>query len=332
MRTLKRLILLTCAVSMLLAAWFYHHIHQNIHLPTVPYEFSIKSGSNLKKVAYQLTENGVLANPWPLIVLARIKSNAALIKAGDYTLRKSYTLIELLNYLIEGDIKQVEIKFVDGWTFSKIRKVLNDHPAIKHDTLNMSEQQLLRAIGANEKSAEGLFFPDTYFFVANDSDVAILQRAYQAMRNNLQKLWPTRVKSLPLKTPYDALILASIVEKETGLANDRGKIASVFINRLRIGMRLQTDPTIIYGLGEKFDGNLRRKDLRTDQPYNTYTRAGLPPTPIAMPGLAAIQATLMPEKTNFLYFVARGDGTSQFSSNLAAHNRAVAKYQKRRKK
>ncbi len=332
MRTLKRLTLLACTASILLATWFYHHIHQNIHLPTVPYEFSVKSGSNLKKVAHQLTAQGVLTNPWPLILLARIKDNAALIKAGDYTLSKSYTLSELLNYLIERDIKQAEIKFVDGWTFSKIRKVLNDHPAIKHDTLNMSEQELLHAIGADETSAEGLFFPDTYFFVANESDVAVLQRAYQAMRNNLQKLWSTRVKSLPLKTPYDALILASIVEKETGLANDRGKIASVFINRLRIGMRLQTDPTIIYGLGEKFDGNLRRKDLRTDQPYNTYTRAGLPPTPIAMPGLAAIQATLKPEKTNFLYFVARGDGTSQFSSNLAAHNRAVTKYQKRRKK
>lgn len=331
MRALIGLILLICIASALLVGWFYQYIHQPIHLPAVPYEFSVKSGSNLKQVAQQLTENGVLDNPWPLIALARIEDNAALIKAGDYTLDKDYTLVELLNYLIEGDSKQAEIKFVEGWTFSKMRQVLNTHPDIRHDTLNMSEQELLKAIGAKETSAEGLFFPDTYFFVANDSDVTVLQRAYQAMKNNLQKLWSTRVKSLPLKTPYEALILASIVEKETGLASDRGKIASVFINRLRIGMRLQTDPTIIYGLGEKFDGNLRKKDLRTDQPYNTYTRAGLPPTPIAMPGLAAIQATLSPEETKALYFVARGDGTSQFSNNLADHNRAVTKYQKRRR-
>lgn len=328
MRTLKCLILLVGTAGILLVAWFYYHIHQDIHLPSVPYEFSVEYGSNLKVVAHQLTEQGLLSNAWSLLVLSRIMHNESLIKAGDYTLSKNYTLIELLNYLIEGDVKQAAIKFVEGSTFAQIRKVLNEHPAVQHDTLNMSEKDILQSVGTRETAAEGLFFPDTYFFVANDSDVKILRRAYQAMQNNLQKLWSTRVESLPLKTPYEALILASIVEKETGLASDRAKIASVFINRLQIGMRLQTDPTIIYGLGDKFNGNLRKEDLQADQPYNTYTRAGLPPTPIAMPGLAAIQATLMPVESNALYFVARGDGTSQFSSTLADHNRAVAKYQK----
>lgn len=186
----------------------------------------------------------------------------------------------------------------------------------------------MRLIGADETAAEGLFFPDTYYFVRGNSDITILKRAYRAMQNNLAAAWAGRATNLPLTDAYQALILASIIEKETGREGDRSNIAGVFVNRLRLGMRLQTDPTVIYGLGNKFDGNLRKKDLLTDQEYNTYTRRGLPPTPIALPGLASIQAALNPAKISALYFVAKGNGESQFSSNLTDHNRAVAKYQK----
>jgi UPF0755 protein len=192
----------------------------------------------------------------------------------------------------------------------------------------MSESEIMQLIGAGESSAEGLFFPDTYFFLKNSSDIEILRRAYQSMQNHLQVAWDERIESLPLESPYEALILASIVEKETGLESDRAEIAGVFVNRLRIGMRLQTDPTVIYGMGDQFDGNLRKKDLQTDHDFNTYTRSGLPPTPIAMPGLASIQAAVNPAITDALYFVAKGNGESKFSTNLQDHNRAVAKYQK----
>ena len=199
---------------------------------------------------------------------------------------------------------------------------------IAHDTLSLTDAEILRRIGATETHAEGLFFPDTYYFSAGSSDLAVLKRAYQTMQQHLQELWLTRDTDLPLQTPYQALILASIVEKETGTASDRDKVAAVFINRLRKGMLLQTDPTVIYGMGDKFDGNIRKRDLLADTTYNTYTRAGLTPTPISLPGLASLQSTLHPAQINALYFVARGDGSSEFSSNLAAHNNAVNKYQK----
>ncbi len=331
MRTLQRLIFWILLLATLFFGWLYLHVHSDIHLPTTPYEFTIKPGSNLKQVSQQLSDAGVLTHAWSFVLLSRYMGNESAIKAGDYTLTENLSQVALLEYLIQGDVKQNEIKFLEGWTFSQIREVLNNHPAIKKDTIDLSEQEILQLIGADETAAEGLFFPDTYYFVKNNSDVEILQRAYRTLQNHLQAAWSTRQESLPLKTPYEALILASIVEKETGLESDRTEIAGVFINRLRIGMRLQTDPTIIYGMGDKFDGNLRKKDLQTDQNYNTYTRAGLPPTPIAMPGLASIRAALNPATTDALYFVAKGNGESKFSTNLADHNRAVAKYQKRQK-
>ncbi len=331
MRTLQRLIFWILLLATLFSGWLYLHVHSDIHLPTTPYEFTIKPGSNLKQVSQQLSDAGVLAHMWSFVLLSRYMGNESAIKAGDYTLTENLSQVALLEYLIQGDVKQNEIKFLEGWTFSQIREVLNNHPTIKNNTIDLSEQEILQLIGADETAAEGLFFPDTYYFVRNNSDVEILQRAYRTMQNHLQAAWSTRQESLPLKTPYEALILASIVEKETGLESDRAEIAGVFINRLRISMRLQTDPTIIYGMGDKFDGNLRRKDLQTDQPYNTYTRAGLPPTPIAMPGLSSIQAALNPAETKAIYFVAKGNGESQFSTNLADHNRAVNKYQRRQK-
>jgi len=210
-----------------------------------------------------------------------------------------------------------------------VRAALDAHPAIKHDTQGVAEADIIARLGISRPSVEGWFFPDTYNFVNNTSDVELLQRAYRAMQSQLDALWNARAQGLPLADAYDALILASIVEKETGQAGERPLIAAVFLNRLRAGMKLQTDPTVIYGLGAQFDGNLRKRDLLADGPYNTYTRAGLPPTPIAMPGLASLAATLNPAPTKALYFVAQGDGTSHFSNTLAEHERAVTKYQRR---
>jgi len=332
MLTLKRLLLFFLGIflmAILISGWLYHHYHRDIVLPTTPYEFSIKPGSNLKQIARQLFDEGILPNAWSLILLSRYQGKESALKAGDYRLTENLSQIALLEYLIKGDIRQNEVRFVEGWTFSQYRKTLYDHPDIQNTTAEMSEEEILQIINANEKSAEGLFFPDTYYFIKNSTDTEILQRAYQTMQNHLQATWSERMESLPLESPYEALILASIVEKETGLESDRAEIAGVFINRLRIGMRLQTDPTVIYGLGDQFDGNLRKRDLQTDQSYNTYTRAGLPPTPIAMPGLASIRAALNPAETDAFYFVAKGNGESKFSTNLADHNRAVAKYQKR---
>ncbi|PTN11548.1 endolytic transglycosylase MltG [Nitrosomonas aestuarii] len=334
MLTLKRLFvifLIFFLTAILGAGWLYHHYHRDIVLPTTPYEFSIEPGSNLKQITRQLVDKGILPDSWSFVLLSRYLGKESALKAGDYRLTENLSQISLLEYLIKGDIRQNEIRFVEGWTFSQYRKALYDHPDIRNTTVEMSEEEILQIIDANEKSAEGLFFPDTYYFIKNTTDIEILQRAYQTMQNHIKTAWLERMESLPLASPYEALILASIVEKETGLESDRGEIAGVFINRLRLGMRLQTDPTVIYGMGDRFDGNLRKKDLQTDQDYNTYTRAGLPPTPIAMPGLASIHAALNPVATDALYFVAKGNGESKFSTNLADHNRAVAKYQKRQK-
>ena len=328
MHILKRMIFLVLAAVFLFAGWFAYHANAPVQLPTVPYEFSIKSGSSLRSVAKQLADAGVLHDSWSFVLLSRLMGYASLLKAGDYELTENTSPWQLLERVTTGDVNQSEVRFIEGWTFSQLRKTLNEHPAVRHDTAGLSDLEILRLIGAGETAAEGLFFPDTYYFVRGNSDIAILKRAYRAMQNSLATAWAGRAMNLPLMDAYQALILASIVEKETGREGDRANIAGVFVNRLRLGMRLQTDPTVIYGLGEKFDGNLRKKDLLTDQEYKTYTRRGLPPTPIALPGLASIQAVLNPAKTSALYFVAKGNGESHFSSNLTDHNRAVAKYQK----
>lgn len=328
MHILKRMIFLVLAAVFLFAGWFAYHANAPVQLPTVPYEFSIKSGSSLRSVAKQLADAGVLHDTWSFVLLSRLMGYASLLKAGDYELTENTSPWQLLERVTTGDVNQSEVRFIEGWTFSQLRKALNEHPAVRHDTAGLSDLEILRLIGAGETAAEGLFFPDTYYFVRGNSDIAILKRAYRAMQNSLATAWAGRAMNLPLTDAYQALILASIIEKETGREGDRTNIAGVFVNRLRLGMRLQTDPTVIYGLGEKFDGNLRKKDLLADQEYNTYTRRGLPPTPIALPGLASIQAALNPAKTGALYFVAKGSGESHFSSNLTDHNRAVAKYQK----
>ncbi|SEM87137.1 endolytic transglycosylase MltG [Nitrosomonas marina] len=335
MLSLKRLFIFLFGfvfIAILTLGWLYYHYHRNLPLPVVPYEFSIEPGSNLKQISNQLAHEGILPNNWSFILLSRLLGKESAIKAGDYRLTREISQIALLEYLIKGDIRQNEVRFIEGWTFSQFMEALYEHPNIQNTTLGLSEEEILRLIGASENAAEGLFFPDTYYVIKNSKDVDVLQRAYRAMQKHLQEAWSMRGDSLPLESPYEALILASIIEKETGLDSDRAEIAGVFINRLRIGMRLQTDPTVIYGLGNQFDGNLRKIDLQTDHDYNTYTRSGLPPTPIAMPGLASIYAAVNPATTDSLYFVAKGNGESIFSTNLADHNRAVVKYQRQRKK
>lgn len=328
MHILKRITLLVLVAASLFVGWFAYHVQDPVQIPITPYELSIKPGSSLRTVAKQLAGAGALHDTWSFILLSRLMGYSSLLKAGDYELTESISPWQLLKRVTNGDVNQSEVRFIEGWTFSQLRKTLNEHPALRHDTAGLTDSEVMQLIGASETMAEGLFSPDTYYFVRGNSDVAILKRAYHAMQNNLNTAWTGRATNLPLTDSYQALILASIVEKETGREGDRTNVAGVFINRLRIGMRLQTDPTVIYGLGDKFDGNLRKKDLLTDQEYNTYTRSGLPPTPIALPGMASIQAALNPAKTSSLYFVGKGNGESHFSSNLTDHNRAVSKYQR----
>lgn len=297
-------------------------------LPSVPFEFSIAAGSSFKSVAHQLAQAQFLQQETLFVALARVLGKADKVKVGDYALTHPVSMLELLTIISKGQVQQSQISVIEGWSFKQFRAALDAHADLKHTTQEMTATQILQAIDATETHPEGLFFPDTYFFAKGSGDVQIYKRAYQTMQQHLNVVWASREAELPLHTPYEALTLASIVEKETGTPSDRAMIAGVFINRLRLGMLLQTDPTVIYGMGEKFDGNIRRNDLTRDTPYNTYTRSGLTPTPIALPGAASLQAALHPAQTDALYFVARGDGSSKFSSSLSEHNRAVNQYQK----
>lgn len=328
MRTIKRLLLVILLLAALLASAIGYYVIRPLTFSTLPLEFSLDQGSSLKAAARQMQQAGVLPNDWMFVWLARMLGKSAQIQAGNYELETTVTMLELLAIVTDGQAAQSEFSIIEGWTFNQFRTALNTNPAIRHDSASLSEAEILRRIGATEAYAEGQFFPDTYYFVKGTSDLALLKRAYKTMQIHLQESWQERTPDLPLKSAYEALILASIVEKETGQASDRGMIAAVFVNRLRKGMLLQTDPTVIYGLGQNFDGNLRKRDLLTDTLYNTYTRIGLPPSPIALPGLASIQATLHPAATDALYFVARGNGSSQFSNTLNEHNNAVNRYQK----
>jgi len=294
-------------------------------------DFDIRPGLGLKGAAQTMAAAGIGIPPWQFALLGRLAGRDRNIKAGAYEVGPGVTAWELLEKLTAGDVTQSEIVIVEGKTFREMRARIDAHPDLRHDTAGLTDAEILQRIGAVATHPEGRFFPDTYLFAKQSSDLAIFRRAHQAMQRRLATAWESRDPSVPYQDMNEALIMASIVEKETGAAADRGKVASVFVNRLRIGMRLQTDPTVIYGLGEKFDGNLRKIDLLTDTPYNSYTRAGLPPTPIALPGMASIEAALNPSQTNLYYFVARGDGSSAFSRTLEEHNRAVAKYQLGRK-
>ena len=293
-----------------------------------PVQFSLKHGSGLRSAARHLETVGAVASSWRFEMLARAIGLANRIQAGNYEISADITPYQLLVKVTSGDHRQDKLTIVEGWTFRQLRAAVDAHPALRHDLESLRDGDIAQRLGISSASPEGLFFPDTYFFVNGTSDLAVLQRAHRMLQSQLNTVWQGRETGLPIESPYEALILGSIVEKETGQGSERSMIAAVFVNRLRLGMKLQTDPTVIYGLGEGFDGNLRKRDLITDTPFNTYTRNGLPPTPIAMPGLGALNAALHPAKTKALYFVARGDGTSKFSESLAEHERAVTKYQR----
>jgi UPF0755 protein len=328
----KRTALLLLIPILAVGAWCAYYPFAPLSLNASPLSFTIDHGSSLRSASQQMVQAGVLTAAAPFEVLTRLLGDPKNIKAGNYEVESGVTPLDLMKKLTRGDYSALAITFVEGWTFRQVRKVLDDHPALKHDSEGLQESEILQRLGAPYTSAEGLFFPDTYHFSQGVSDLNILRRSYQLMQKHLEAEWQQRPTESPLASPYEALILASIVEKETGNAGERPLVSAVFLNRMKAGMKLQTDPTVIYGLGEAFDGNLRKQDLVTDNPYNTYTRLGMPPTPIAMPGLASLHAAVHPAPTDALYFVARGDGSSHFSRSYEEHDRAVTKYQRAGKK
>ncbi len=329
-RSLLRILLL----ALLLAAAGGYGLHWWAHRPiaaksnTASVEVTIAAGSSVRAIGAQLQAGGVRVDPLLLTLLARIESRATRLQAGTYAIAPSITPEHLLDKIESGDVVRIQLVVPEGWTFAQMRALIASRADIKQAARAMSDAELLTAIGSEQVSPEGLFFPDTYTFTRGTTDLDLYKRAYRAQQKRLADAWAVRAPDLPFATPYEALTLASIVEKETGRAEDRPQIAAVFINRLRRGMLLQTDPTVIYGMGARFDGNLRRADLLADTIYNTYTRPGLPPTPIALVGAAALTAVLNPPSSDALYFVARGDGTSEFSGKLSDHNRAVDRYQR----
>ena len=327
-RLFKTLLLGVLLVSICAGAGFYWLVSRPLSIGSERVEFSVTPGGGMRAAAREIAAAGVPFDPWVLVVLSRLLKVDASIKAGGYEVAKGESLLDLLRKLTRGDVTLSEIALIEGWTFRQMRQRLDAHPDLTHDARNMTDAEIMREIGADGVLPEGWFFPDTYLFAKKSRDVEILARAYRAMQRHLASEWEGRTPGLPFASPYQALILASIVEKETGREEDRPMVAAVFINRLKRGMLLQTDPTVIYGLGERFDGNLRKRDLLADTPYNTYTRAGLPPTPIAMPGLASLKAVLQPAQSPALYFVARGDGSSHFSQTLDEHNNAVNRFQR----
>jgi UPF0755 protein len=330
MRLFVRILAVLVVSAMAMAAWMAWFALRPVTLSSSPLEFSIPPGLGLKSSAVQMRQAGIGFEPWQFSLLGRLAGQAGAIKAGSYEVAAGITPWQLLEKLTRGDVTQAEITLVEGRNFKQLRALLDAHGDLRHDSLGLTPGQLLVRIGAAEADPEGLFFPDTYLFAKGASDLDVLRRAYRAMQRHLAEEWAARDPAVPYVDPYQALIMASIVEKETGLGEDRPLVAAVFVNRLRRGMLLQTDPTVIYGLGDSFDGNLRKRDLQADSPYNTYVRPGLPPTPIAMPGLASLRAALQPPASDMLYFVARGDGSSAFSRSLEEHNRAVSRYQKRK--
>jgi len=327
LKTLFSLVVIALAAAAGYAAWY---VGSPVTIRQYPVEVEIPRGAGFRAALEQLEKSGVKVRRYEFELLARALGKARQVKAGSYEIAQPLTPLQLLEKITRGDVTQAEVRLIEGWTFAQFRAALDASPDLRHDSRGLTDAQVLERLRAAETHPEGLFFPDTYLFGKGSSDLAVLRRAYRAMQRHLKEEWDARdANRVPYRTPYDALIMASIIEKETGQAGERDLIGGVLVNRLRIGMRLQVDPTIIYGLGASFDGNLKRGHLVEDGPYNTYTRAGLPPTPIAMPGLASLRAAMRPGKTDAMYYVSRNDGSSQFSRTLEEHNRAVAKYQLR---
>ena len=319
-------VLAMAAAGLAAAVWWW--LAQPLSLARPSIELSIEAGATPREIAQAWVDAGVQTEPAWLYAWFRFSGQARRIRAGSYEIHTGTSPRALLEALVQGRETLQTVRLIEGWTLRQARQALAAAPHLKPATAGWDDARLMQELGAPGVPAEGRFFPDTYAYARGVSDLTVLRRAHRAMQRRLAEAWAERAEDTPLKSPDEALILASIVEKETGTAADRPLIAGVFANRLRIGMPLQTDPTVIYGLGGAFDGNLRKRDLLTDTPYNTYTRGGLPPTPIALPGLASLRAAVRPERTKALYFVARGDGSSVFSETLAEHNRAVNRYQR----
>lgn len=327
------LLVLLAVAGALVWAWsdFSRFSVAPLHVSGQGERVEIARGTGFKQIIAQLRERGLTrASPLYWRALAEQMGVAGRMHAGEYAIDPGMTPRTLLANLASGHVLQRDFTIVDGWTFAELRAALDKADKLRHDTRDMDNAAIMQKLGAPGEAAEGRFLPETYAYVNGDSDLDILKRAYVDMHKTLDALWPQRDKDLPLATPYDALILASIVEKETGRADERKRIAGVFVRRLQLHMLLQTDPSVIYGMGASYAGNIHRSDLTTDTPYNTYTRPGLPPTPIALPGKPAIEAALHPAPGNDLYFVAKGDGTHVFAASLAEHNRNVACYQLKR--
>lgn len=331
-RTLFSIMLIGAGLGALLV-WDFRHFFATA-LPVKEKQLvMVEPGASFSQVARRMAANGVLR--WPhhaeyLSLRARLTGKADRLQVGEYSVEPGMTAADLLGKLISGDSVQHKLTLIEGWNFHQMIRVLDKHSALDHKLESLDAEAVMKALGKPGEHPEGRFFPDTYSFTRGMSDIQVLQRAYQQMEKVLQDEWGLRAEGLPYKTPYEALIMASIVEKETGVARERAEIAGVFVRRLQKGMLLQTDPTVIYGIGPGFDGNIRLRDLKRDTPYNTYTRAGLPPTPICMPGREAIHAALHPADGKTLYFVSKGDGSHQFSETLEQHNAAVRKYQLKR--
>lgn len=327
-RVVRRLLAWILFLAVVLGGGTAWWLHAPLPMGSEPLELAIEPGTLPRGVAQDVQAAGVRVDARILYAFFRLSGRGRDIRAGNYEIPPGTTPLVLLDKLVRGEETLRTLTLVEGWTFRQVRTALARDEQLKHDTAELSDAALMERLGRPGVHPEGRFFPDTYTYAKGSSELAVLRRALHAMDRRLEAAWAQRAADTPLKSADEALILASIVEKETGRASDRAQIAGVFTNRLRNGMLLQTDPTVIYGLGEKFDGNLRRKDLLADTPWNTYTRAGLPPTPIAMPGKASLLAAVQPERTQALYFVARGDGSSHFSSSLDEHNRAVNRFQR----
>ncbi|WAW10249.1 endolytic transglycosylase MltG [Oxalobacter vibrioformis] len=323
----KRIFLVVAVLFVLMMSGFAWWANAAISPSKEAIPFDIRPGG-LNYVIDQLNSQGIEINGSLFSLLVRVTGNAKKLKAGSYEMKPGETPSDLMERLAKGLVSYESITIVEGWTFKQMREAMAAHPKLKHDTDHLTERELIEQLKITWGATEGLFFPSTYLFMRGASDMQIYRQAHEELMKRLYAYWEKRDPALPYKTPYEALVMASIVEKETGHPEDRAHIAGVFTNRLKIGMKLQTDPTVIYGMGDKYKGVIYKSSLTTDTPYNTYTRFGLPPTPIALVGDAALNATFNPAKTEALYFVSRADGTgkSEFTTNLADHNRAVDKF------
>lgn len=333
MNALFKILLWLLLVIVLVVGGALYYAYQWVHTPLTlvsdKVDIRVPAGAGPSRIASLLVQKGVDIPPLAFVALARISELDRDIKAGGYEIRRGDSPWDVLQRMARGEFSHRQVAFIEGWTLKQILEAVARHPDIDQTLppeVLADPAALAHRLNAGQPHLEGLVFPDTYVFAVGASDEEILKNAIEAQQALLAQAWTQRAADLPLKSPYEALILASIVEKETGKADERARIAGVFVNRLRAGMPLQTDPTVIYGMGDKFQGRIRKVDLQRDTPWNTYTRPGLPPTPIASPSRASLQAAINPEKHDYFYFVARGDGSSEFARNLAEHNRNVAKY------